>query len=306
MNVHIRLMIVGLLAIAAPAAAQSQIQPAAVKVAGSPNVLAWPVTTRIARLELADQGVRVTFDKCATWPDVTPPGWGGPLRFTLWLFENIGGEWYAAGIIQFWACDQFNGGAVYQDHQIARNWVYDTRWSAMVGHQPAPGERIGFMVSAGNARGEDDHGVAERSDIVELLMPTAAATYPPAPFAAVEGVYVPPPIVTPPPVVVAPPPVVVVPPAPPVPVPSPAPLPATDLSPVLGALASYQASLNAQLADLRAQLATAAADVQAFRAEVEGKWAQYIGPILKYGGAIVVGILAKWKLAPSVTAQVAK
>jgi hypothetical protein len=56
----------------------------------------------------------------------------------------------------------------------------------MVGHQPAPGERIGFMVSAGNARGQDDHLVAERSDIVEVLMPSAAVAYPPAPFAAVD------------------------------------------------------------------------------------------------------------------------
>lgn len=210
------------LVLTAPAAAQSQIAPAAVKVSNSPNVLAWPVTTHIARLELADAGVRVTFDKCKAWPDVTPPGWDGPLRFTLWLFLNIGGEWYASGIIQFWACDQSSGGAVYQDNQIARNWVYDARWSSMVGHQPRPGERIGFMVSAGNARGQDDHLVAERSDIVELLMPAAAATYPP--FAAVERPITPPPVVTPPPAVPDPPalppvvvpPIVVPPPAPPV------------------------------------------------------------------------------------------
>lgn len=280
-----------LLSFTSVAFAQPQIQPAAVKVAGSPNVLAWPATTRIQRLEIAAQGVRVTFDRCASWPGVTPPGWDGPLVFTLWLFENIGGDWYGAGIIQFWGCDQYSGGTIYQDNQIARNWVYDNRWSSMVGHQPAPGERIGFMVSAGNARGQDDHVVAERSDIVELLMPTAAATYPPAPFAAVEGAYIPPPVVVTPPVIVAPPPVYV-----PPPVVAPAPLPATDLSPVMTALATYQASINAQLVELRAQLAAAAADVAAFRAEVESKWSQYIGPILKYGGAIAAGILAHWKL----------
>jgi hypothetical protein len=163
------------LLLAAPAAAQPQIQPATVKIANSPNVLAWPVTSRISRIELADNGVRVTFDKCATWPDVTPPGWTGPLRFTLWLFENIGGEWYASGIIQFWGCDQYNGGPVYWNNQVAREWLYDNRWSSMVGHQPAPGERIGFMVSAGNARGRacadaraapgaDSDDSADRSD----------------------------------------------------------------------------------------------------------------------------------------------
>lgn len=271
-------LFVAVLAIAAPAAAQSQIQPAAVKVAGSPNVLAWPVTTRIARLELADQGVRVTFDKCATWPDVTPPGWGGPLRFTLWLFENIGGEWYASGIIQFWACDQFNGGAVYQDNQIARNWVYDSRWSAMVGHQPAPGERIGFMVSAGNARGQDDHLVAERSDIVEVLMPSAAVAYPPAPFAAVEGVFVPPPIV--------PPPSISVPPSS-LPCPSgyygtlfpdchpivlpPPPAPPLDLS-----------GVYAQLAALKADVAASRSENQQFYEEARSTWKDVLTFVGKY------------------------
>lgn len=237
---------------AAPASAQPIIQPAAVKVANSPNVLAWPVTTHITRLELADAGVRVTFDRCEVWPDVTPPGWDGPLRFTLWLVENIGGEWFASGIIQFWACDQFNGGAVYRDNQIARNWVYDARWSSMVGHQPRPGERIGFLVSAGNARGQDDHLVAERSDIVELLMPSAAAAYPP--FAGVEPVVAPPVVVTPPPVVPdpPPPPVVVVPPpvAPPVIVPAEPPPPQPPVRLTWKQVAGYGGSLAALVAYL--------------------------------------------------------
>lgn len=268
--------------LAAPVAAQSQIQPATVKVAGSPNVLQWPVTTRISRLELVDAGVRVTFDRCGVWPDVTPPGWAGPLRFTLWLFLNVGGEWYGAGIIQFWGCDQYNGGAVYQDQQIARNWVYDSRWSSMVGHQPAPGERIGFMVSAGNARGQDDHQVAERSDIVELLMPTAAVSYPPAPFAAVEGVFVPAPA----------------------PVPTPFPLPAPPLPSI------ELAGVYAQLADIRAivtELARASAEAhasihqnitegrtenQTFFEQVRTHWKAIIGKAAVTAGPIIGAIFA--------------
>lgn len=267
-------ILLGCLLLAAPAAAQPQIQPAAVKVANSPNALAWPVTTRIQRLELGDQGVRVTFDRCESWPDVTPPGWTGPLRFTLWLFENIGGDWFASGIIQFWGCDQANGGAIYQDNQIARNWVYDSRWSSMVAHQPAPGERIGFMVSAGNARGQDDHQVAERSDIVEVLMPTAAATYPPAPFAAVEGTYVPPPIVAPPPIVIVP-----APPQPPV-VTS-VPPPAIDLSNVLAKIDAIQADVDA-----------GRAENQAFFTEARTTWKDVLTFVGKYVAPIVGGLLA--------------
>src|SRR4051812_1205234 len=158
----------------------------AVHVVNSPNTLAWPATTRLTSIEVTANGVRPVFDRCETWPDVTPPGWGGPLRFTLHLFLNIGGTWWESGIIQFWACDQYNGGPIYDDNQIARNWVYDTRWGDMVNHQPAPGELIGFMVSAGNARGQDDHGVAERSNIVAIRTPAAATTFT-TPFAWEEG-----------------------------------------------------------------------------------------------------------------------
>jgi len=265
--------------LAAPAAAQPQIQPAAVKVANSPNALAWPVTTRIQRLELGDQGVRVTFDRCASWPDVTPPGWTGPLRFTLWLFEDIGGEWFGSGIIQFWGCDQASGGAVHQDNQIARNWVYDNRWASMVGHQPAPGERIGFMVSAGNARGQDDHVVAERSDIVEVFMPSFASSFPPTPFAGVEGTSVPPPVATPPPVIVPPPsapPPVVVPPAP----------PALDLSNVAAALAAIKDDVDASRAEN-----------QAFYKEARTTVGDVLMFITKYIVPSVAGLIAGHQLA---------
>ncbi len=188
-------LIFGLLLIAAPAVAQPQIVPADVHVVASPNALTWPVTAHISSIEANADGMRVLFDKCGAWPEVTPPGWAGPLIYTLWLFQHIGVEWVGSGIIQFWACGQANGGPIYQDNQIAKNWVYGSQWAPMTGIQPKPGERIAFMVSAGNARMQDDHAVDERSAIVEVAMPSGPGN---VPFLAVEGPSGPPP---PPPVV---------------------------------------------------------------------------------------------------------
>lgn len=275
-----------LLLSSSPAAAQPQINPSAVRVVRSPNTLSWPVTARIQSIEVTEQGVRLTFDKCDQWPNVTPPGWGGPLRFTLHLFLNIGGEWWESGIIQYWACDQYSGGArrpgeapIYADNQIAKNWVYDNSWGNMVGHQPAPGERIGFMVSAGNARGQDDHLARERSDIVELAMPSGPMSYPP--FLATEGAAPPPPIPTPPP----PPPPIPIPPPPPIP--TPPPLPSTDLSPALNLMTVQHAAVMAAIADVKKDLAE-------WRATVTSTWEKYAKPILKWGSVFVLGLLARW------------
>lgn len=150
------------------------INPSEVRIVNSPNCLAWPITTSITKLELADDGVDPTFDKENSWPEVLPPGWQGPLTFTLWLFMKINNQWVGSGIIQYWRGLAKNGGPVYKNDQIARNWVYDSRWAPMTGHQPTMGETIGMMVSAGNARNQDNHAVAERSQIVTFPFPDSA------------------------------------------------------------------------------------------------------------------------------------
>lgn len=284
-EVQVRVILGFVLAlVAASATAQPQINPAAVHVVASPNVLGWPVTTRITSVDVAADGMGIAFDRCGAWPAVTPPGWTGPLTYTLWLFLDIGGEWYGSGIIQFWACDQHNGGPIYLENQIARNWVYGTQWSPMTGHQPAPGERIAFMVSAGNARMQDDHLVAERSAIVEVAMPSGPGLLP---FLAVEGTppNPPPPVVTPPPP--APPPVVV----PPVVVP-PAPLPTLDLSGVYAQLAALGAKVDAvdrNVTDGRAENKT-------FFEGVKSVWRQIGEPLLKYVAPAVAAYFAGKKL----------
>lgn len=255
-----------------------QIPVDVVHVVNSPNVLAWPMTTQITRLELRATGVHVEFDKRGSWPDVTPPGWGGPLQYTLWLFLRIGDEWYASGIIQFWRGLEENGGDVTSERQIARNWVYDARWSAMINHQPTPGERVGFMVSSGNARGQDDHVVAERSNIVEIAFPQTPTSFPPFLWSELNGS----PVVTPPP---APPPVVI-----------PPPLPSVDWSVVLNQMAVNQSSLMDRIAELKTDVAAVKQDIADFRAAVRSKLEAFVkSPWVQAIGAGVVGYIAKGK-----------
>ena len=145
------------------------------------NLADWPVTTTITALEFqykGGDGVHVEFSKRngpGSWPDVIPPGFEGPLEYTLGIAEYINGRWYASAAIQFWRGLELSGGNVALNQQIAKNWYYDGRWGALAGYQPATGEIIGVFVVAGNARGVHDDGsqspVHERSNVVLVPMP---------------------------------------------------------------------------------------------------------------------------------------
>jgi hypothetical protein len=141
----------------------------------------WPVTTTITALSFqynGSDGVHVEFSKKDgpdSWPDITPPGWEGPLEYTLGMAEYINGQWYGSAAIQFWRGLEAFGGNIALDQQVAKNWYYDGRWGELAGRQPATGECIGIFVVAGNARGVHDDGsqspVHERSNIVLVPMP---------------------------------------------------------------------------------------------------------------------------------------
>ncbi len=149
---------------------------------GSPDVSGWAKTTHLDSINIGT--VTPVFGKQAdpgSWPDIIPPGFSGPLQYTLWLFENHNNQWYASGIIQFWRGRTVGGASIACNNELAKNWTYDARWGPMAGYQPLPGETIGFMVTAGNQRGDDFHAVAERSNIVFVKMPTCggATAFPP-------------------------------------------------------------------------------------------------------------------------------
>ncbi len=140
---------------------------------GSPADIAdWPITTTITGMDFGN-GVRIDFSKKDgpnRWPDVTPPGWDGPLQYTVWMVVNVNGQWYTAGGVEFWYGLDRSGGPA---SQFAYNWYYSPQvWGPLANHQPAPGEQVGFFVSAGDARAKDVHIVRERSNVVSMGFPT--------------------------------------------------------------------------------------------------------------------------------------
>jgi hypothetical protein len=146
---------------------------------GSPGDVAnWPVTAKLSVLDFAGSGVAVQFSKQngpGRWPDVTPPGWTGGIEYTLWMVVNIDGHWYTSGGVEYWNGLGRSGGP---PSQFAGNWYYAAAaWGPLANHQPAPGEQVGFFVTAGDARAKDVRVVTERSNVVLVPFPTDAGGY---------------------------------------------------------------------------------------------------------------------------------
>jgi len=159
-----------------PSGGPDQINMSAAHIVNSPGDLAsWPVTTTLSRVDIGQGGVHVEFSKqsgAGRWPDVTPPGWSGTLQYTLGMCLNINSTWNCSAVVEFWYGLDEGGGP---PSGYANNWFYDpARWAPMTGHQPAPGETIGFFVCAGDCRNNklgDLSPVKERSNVVLLPMP---------------------------------------------------------------------------------------------------------------------------------------
>ncbi len=138
------------------------------------------MTTTLTEVDFTNDGVHLAFSKqdgTGRWPDVVPPGWTGPLQYTLGMVECINGQWYGSAVIEFWYGLYASGGNVALNNQVAANWYYDAiRWGLLAGRQPATGETIGIFIAAGNLRNitSDDPAqspVMERSDVVLVPMP---------------------------------------------------------------------------------------------------------------------------------------
>jgi hypothetical protein len=149
-----------------------------ISIVGSPDVRNWPATATIHVLDFNSSGIAIDFTKkegAGRWPDVLPPGWDGPLQYTVWMVVNHGGRWYSAGGVEFWHGLGRSGGP---PSQFANNWYYNPQlWAPITYHQPAPGERVGFFVTAGDQRAKDVHAVAERSNIVAISFPSDGGGY---------------------------------------------------------------------------------------------------------------------------------
>jgi hypothetical protein len=164
----------------APTAPSSDdaIDMSSISVVGSPDVRAWPATTKIRALDFNGGGIAIDFTKKdgpGRWPDVVPAGWDGGLQYTVWMVVNHGGRWYAAGGVEFWYGLGRSGGP---PSQFANNWYYNPQiWAPLTYHQPSPGEQVGFFITAGDQRAKDFHVVAERSNIVVVPFPGDGGGY---------------------------------------------------------------------------------------------------------------------------------
>jgi hypothetical protein len=159
-----------------PGVAADQINMSAASIYNSPTDLAsWNVSTAITSVNFGGDGISVQFSKkdgSGRWPDVTPPGWDGPLEYTLGMCLNIGGQWGCSAVIEAWnGLDPLGG----PPSQIGQNWFYDPlRWGPMAHHQPAPGETIGIFVCEGDCRNNTQgtsSPLRERSNVVLVKFP---------------------------------------------------------------------------------------------------------------------------------------
>jgi hypothetical protein len=148
---------------------------AAAVIHSSPaGVASWPVTTTITSFAVRPDGVAVEFSKKngpGRWPDVVPPGWTGALQYTLWIAMNIGGAWHTCSPIEYWNGLATSGGDITVNNQIAVNWTY---YCGPMARQPAPGEMVGFFVTAGDQRLKDAFIVHERSNIIVIPFPATS------------------------------------------------------------------------------------------------------------------------------------
>jgi hypothetical protein len=148
-----------------------------------PDVATWAKTTRISTLTMRPEGTGaagLSFDAAShlKWPDYTPPGWDGPIQYTVWAGVKINGVWHISGFIQMWR-DRVSTGAPLLSSGprcgSSTNWTCnwaDPRWGVMHEHTPVVGEAMVFFLTAGNARFiYTATSVKERSNVVMVNLP---------------------------------------------------------------------------------------------------------------------------------------
>lgn len=151
-------------------AAPAGFDLANVTVVGSPNVLGWPVTSRITSLWFGGGNIHIEHTRRGQWPPVVIAGDGTTQESTLWAFFNVNGRWYASGG-ERWRPGQTDK-ELSQPSAIGGGWFYDpARWGPMTNYVPRPGELVGFMVAAGSTRSDANIAVAERSAVVLIPFP---------------------------------------------------------------------------------------------------------------------------------------
>jgi len=153
----------------------------AVITAESPDVRGWPIGAKFTSLGLsASDNATIDFSKrygAGAWPFVNGPE-GGEIQYTLWVGCSIGGLWYFTGSILCISRAQNDNyvptGPTLEPGQLPKNWYYYVP-SPLGGYQPKPGEQVAWLLTAGVQRRQDNHAIAERTQVV--LTPFSPGTF---------------------------------------------------------------------------------------------------------------------------------
>jgi hypothetical protein len=149
------------------------------------HVKTWPITNPITKIELSSQhGVGVTLADRDRWPDFVPPGWDGPLNWTLWLFVKCQGRWHGAALIEYWDGKGGRSARYWTGAPLLTNyadWVYPnpgSPWGVMGSCAPKHGDPIAFMAAPVSHRMNKNHEtVRERSNVVFVAALVEDAVY---------------------------------------------------------------------------------------------------------------------------------
>lgn len=141
----------------------------------SPDVRDWPVTVGITSVSMDPiGGLTLAFDHPPPLSWIfREPGMpaGDNFHYTVWACVL---HTYLAGFIEMWQGRPMGDRSLPPLLSGYADWWGDPRqlWGGMSAYVPQPGDTIGLMVSAGNARlRRDVTSVAERSNLVIVTLP---------------------------------------------------------------------------------------------------------------------------------------
>jgi len=164
-----------------PTNGQDQIDLHTCVIASSPSDIAdWPITRAINAIHMRpDIGLTFDFDQPLpdSWKYYTGNG-DDNYQYTVWTAAYSNGVITAAAFIQMW---QGRNGTGTMDPTPPRNWpthfhqnwAYSSRWGNLNTYIPQVGDKMAFLVSAGNARDQSGPtSVKERSNVVVITIPS--------------------------------------------------------------------------------------------------------------------------------------
>lgn len=139
-----------------------------------------PETSRITSVQFTPQSVFIRHTGEASWPQIVPAGWEGPVQYTSWFVIWVDNAWYTTACIINWKTEPsdpvggtWHGGGPAPFSHGQKDFWYQA--PTMAKKQPHQGELIGVFVTAGGQRMMDEcaPGFQDRSNIVWVNVPSA-------------------------------------------------------------------------------------------------------------------------------------